>query len=144
MAKRAHEQISIQAAPQACFDALTEYDTFPEWQEAVRSCQVITRGADGRGEEVAFEIDAKVKSISYRLRYRYEEPHHIGWDYLEGDVKSIDGEYTFEDNGDGTTLATYDLLIDPGVWVPGPVAKMLNEQVMRRSMEDLKRRVEGG
>jgi len=46
--------------------------------------------------------------------------------------------------GDGTTLATYSLRIDPGVWMPGPLAKALNDQVMRRSVEDLKARVEDG
>jgi uncharacterized membrane protein len=142
--KRAEQQIVIEGPPQACFDALTDYDTFAEWQEAVKSCQVISRDSHGRGKEVELEVDAKVKSINYRLEYHYEEPHLITWDYLDGDVKEIEGEYVFEDRGDGTTLATYTLHIDPGVWVPGKIAKMLNEHVMKRSMEDLKRRVETG
>lgn len=140
--KHVEKQIAIDATPQACFDALTAYETFTEWQDAVISCEVITRDDEGRGKEVAFEVDAKAKKVHYRLEYKYEEPHWIGWDYLEGDVKSIDGEYTFEDNGDGTTLATYSLAIDPGVWVPGPLQKVLSEQVMRGNMEDLKQRVE--
>lgn len=140
--KKAEQQVVIDGSPQQCFDALTDYETFTDWQDAVKSCEVISRDERGRGEEVAFEVDAKVKTISYRLRYSYEEPHLITWDYLDGDVKALDGEYVFEDQGDGTTLATYVLKIDPGVWVPGPVAKLLNEQVMKGSMEDLKRRVE--
>lgn len=142
--KKAQQQVVIEGTPQDCFDALTEYETFPEWQSAVKSSEVVTRDGDGRGKEVVFEIDAKVKSISYRLSYTYEEPHLITWDYLDGDVKAIDGEYVFEDQTDGTTLATCTLHIDPGVWVPGPVAKVLNEQVMEGSMDDLKRRVEAG
>lgn len=142
--KKAQQQVVIEGTPQDCFDALTEYETFPEWQSAVKSSEVVTRDGDGRGKEVVFEIDAKVKSISYRLSYTYEEPHLITWDYLDGDVKEIDGEYVFEDQADGTTLATYTLHIDPGVWVPGPVANVLNEQVMKGSMDDLKRRVESG
>jgi uncharacterized membrane protein len=140
--KKAEQQIVIQGTPQQCFDALTDYETFVEWQDAVKSCEVISRDEQRRGKEVAFEVDAKVKTISYRLSYRYEEPHLITWDYLEGDVKAVDGEYVFEDRGDGTTLATYTLRIDPGVWLPGPVQRVLNERVMRGSMEDLKRRVE--
>jgi uncharacterized membrane protein len=140
--RRAERQIVIAGTPQACFDAITDYDTFPDWQDAVKSCEVVSRDENGRGREVAFEVDAKVKSISYRLSYSYEEPHHITWDYLEGDVSEIDGEYVFEDRGDGTTLATYTLYIDPGIWIPAKLAKLLNEQVMKGSMEDLKRRVE--
>jgi uncharacterized membrane protein len=140
--KRGKQQAVIHAAPQACFDAITDYETFPDWQDAVRSVEVVSRYPDGRGREVAFEVDARVKSIAYRLEYSYDEPHRVTWDYLEGDVKDIDGEYLFDDQGDGTTLATYAVALDAGVWLPGPVAKVLNNQVMKRSVEDLKRRVE--
>jgi uncharacterized membrane protein len=140
--KHAETQVVIDALPQACFDALTDYETFPEWQDAMQSVDVVTRYSDGRGREVAFEIDAKVKSVNYTLEYSYEEPHRITWDYIGGDVKDVDGEYVLEDRGDGTTLATYMLLLDAGVWLPPPLAKVLREQVMKRSMEELKRRVE--
>ena len=140
--KRARHQAVIDAAPQACFDAITDYETFPDWQDAVQSVEVVSRYDDGRGREVAFQIDAKVKKLGYRLEYSYEEPHRITWDFLDGDVKDIDGEYVFEDQGDGTTLATYEVALDPGVWMPGPVRKVLTGQVMKRSVDDLKRRVE--
>ena len=132
----------IDAKPSVCFDAITDYETFPEWQAAVKEVQVLSRDEDGRGRDVRFRIDAKVREVAYTLRYSYEPPHLISWDYLEGEVKSVDGEYVFEDQQDGTTLATYMLEIDPGVWLPGRVRKMVTDQVMRRSVEDLKRRVE--
>jgi ribosome-associated toxin RatA of RatAB toxin-antitoxin module len=142
--KRASQSAVVAGTPQQCFDAIVDYESFPDWQGAVKSVEVISRDRDGRGREVAFEIDAKVKSVRYTLAYSYEEPSRVTWDYLEGDVKDVDGEYTFEDQGDGTTLATYALAIDPGVWLPGKLQKVLNEQVMKGSVEDLKRRVEGG
>jgi ribosome-associated toxin RatA of RatAB toxin-antitoxin module len=132
----------IEAEPAACFEAITDYLTFPEWQAAVKEVQVLSRDQAGRGRDVSFQIDAKVRQVSYTLRYSYEEPRLITWDYLEGDVKSVDGEFVFEDQGDGSTVATYSLAIDPGVWLPGRVKKMLADQVMKRSVEDLKRRVE--
>jgi ribosome-associated toxin RatA of RatAB toxin-antitoxin module len=132
----------IEAEPALCFDEITDYETFPEWQAAVKEVEVLSRDSDGRGHDVRFVIDAKVRVVSYTLRYSYERPHLIKWDYVEGDVKSVDGEFVFEDQGDGTTLATYSLDIDPGVWLPRRVKKLLTEQVMKRSVEDLKRRVE--
>ena len=132
----------IDAEPAVCFEAITDYETFPDWQSAVKEVDVLSRDGDGRGRDVRFDIDAKVRHVSYTLRYSYEEPHLITWDYVEGDVKSVDGEFAFEDQGDGTTRATYSLKINPGVWLPGPVKKMLTDQVMKRSVEDLKRRVE--
>jgi uncharacterized membrane protein len=141
--KRAERQIVIDGLPKECFEALVDYESFPKWQQAVKSCEVLSRDRDGRGKEVTFKIDAKVKAISYTLDYHYEEPHLIGWDYVDGDVKEVDGELILEDRGDGTTLATYTLRLDPGVWLPGRVARLLNDRVMQGSMEDLKRRVEG-
>jgi ribosome-associated toxin RatA of RatAB toxin-antitoxin module len=132
----------IEAEPDVCFDAITDYETFPEWQAAVKEVDVLSVDDEGRGRDVRFHIDAKVRQVSYTLRYSYERPHLITWDYVEGDVKSVDGEFSFEDQGDGTTRATYSLDINPGVWLPGPVKKMLTDQVMKRSVEDLKRRVE--
>lgn len=140
--RRAERQITVDANPQQCFDALTDFESYPAWQRAVRACEVHSRDADGRGKRVSFEIDARVKAISYVLDYSYEAPHLITWDFVEGDVKDIDGEYVLEDRGDGTTLATYGLRIDSGVWLPGRVADVLNEHVMQRSVEDLKAYVE--
>jgi ribosome-associated toxin RatA of RatAB toxin-antitoxin module len=140
--KQASQQAVIDGSPQDCFDAITDYESFPDWQEAVQSVEVVSRYPDGLGREVAFEIDAKVKKIAYRLEYSYEPPLRVTWDYVEGDVKDIDGSFEFEDQGDGTTLAVYSVALDAGVWLPGPVAKVLNGQVMKRSVEDLKRRVE--
>jgi uncharacterized membrane protein len=140
--KHAEQQIVVEGSPQECFDALLDYESFPDWQRAVRSVEVVSRDRAGRGREVAFEIDAKVRTINYRLRYSYEPPHRIAWDYLGGDVKDVDGEFLLEDLGDGTTLATYSLALDAGVWLPGPIRKVLNDQVMKGSVEDLKKRVE--
>jgi uncharacterized membrane protein len=141
--RRAERQIVIEAPPRQCFDALLDYESFPEWQRAVKDTEVITRDSEGRGKQVAFEIDAKVRSIRYTLDYSYEEPHLVSWRYVDGDVRDVDGELVLEDQGDGTTLATYALRLDPGVWLPGRLATMLSEQVMQGAMEDLKRRVEG-
>lgn len=134
--------LPIDAEPAVCFDAITDYETFPEWQAAVKEVDVLSRDSAGRGRDVRFSIDAKVRVVSYTLRYSYERPRLVTWEYVGGDVKSVDGEFVFEAQGDGTTLATYSLDIDPGVWLPGRVKKMLSDQVMKRSVEDLKRRVE--
>ena len=142
-AKRAERQIVIERTPRECFDALLDFERYPEWQRAVKSVEVVSRDGEGRAREVNFEIDAKLRSIRYRLDYSYEEPHMLTWRYVDGDVKDVDGEFVLEDQGDGTTLATYALRLDPGGFLPGRVANMLSEQVMQGSMEDLKARVEG-
>ena len=48
----------IEAAPAVCFEAITEYETFPEWQSAVKEVDVLSRDQSGRGRDVRFVIDA--------------------------------------------------------------------------------------
>jgi ribosome-associated toxin RatA of RatAB toxin-antitoxin module len=140
--KQARQQARIAAPAQECFDAIADFDTYPEWQEAVQECEVLSRDETGRARRVRFTIDAKVKRVSYTLDYTYEEPHAVRWEFVEGDPKDLDGEFVFEEEADGTTLATYALRLDAGVWLPGPIAKILKDQVMKRAVDDLKRRVE--
>ena len=138
------QSAEIDAAPEACFDAIVDYETFPYWQEAVISAEVLDRYEDGLGKHVEVEVDARVRRVRYRLHYHYDRPNRVWWDFVEGEgVEHVEGEYTFEPS-DGGTLATYRLGIDPGVPIPGLIARRLNNGVMRRSVEDLKRRVEGG
>jgi uncharacterized membrane protein len=141
--RRAERQIIIEATPQQCFEAAVDYETFPDWQRAVRSCSVLTRDRSDRGERVEFEIDAKLRTIRYTLDYSYEEPHLVAWRYVDGDVRDVDGELVLEDTGDGTTLATYSLRIDAGAWLPARVSDVLTGQVMGGVLEDLKGHVEG-
>jgi len=82
-----------------------------------------------------------VLKVRYQLRHVYDEPRWIGSEYLGGNFRAFEGEY--ELTGDaGSTHVRFDLRIDPGVKVPRPAARMLNQAVMGRALEDLKSRVE--
>jgi ribosome-associated toxin RatA of RatAB toxin-antitoxin module len=131
----------VDATPQACFDALTDYERLPEWQGAVRSVEVLERDDSGRGSVVEFEVDARVKRVRYRLRQVYDEPHRLGSEYLGGDFRDFAGEWRFI-AVDGRTRVELDLSIDPGRLVPGPVRRAIADAVMRRALDDLKRYVE--
>jgi Polyketide cyclase / dehydrase and lipid transport len=81
--------------------------------------------------------------VTYRLHYHYDRPHRVWWEFIEGEgIEHVEGEYLLEPS-DGGTRATYKLGIDPGVPIPGIIAGRLHKGVMRRSVQDLKRRVEG-
>jgi hypothetical protein len=139
----AEQQLEIDATQEACFAAIVDFETYPEWQTAVLDTEVIDRYEDGLGRRVRLKVDAKLRTVTYVLHYHYNRPRKLWWDFVEGDgVKHIEGEYVFEEAGDGTR-ATYKLGVDVGIPVPGPIARRLNEEVMRRSIEDLKVRAEG-
>jgi ribosome-associated toxin RatA of RatAB toxin-antitoxin module len=132
----------IDASPQACFDALTDYERLPDWQEAVRDAHVLERDGQGRGAVVEYEVDALVKTVRYRLRQVYDEPRLVGSEYLGGDFRDFAGEWRFEPIDGGRTRAELDLRIDPGRLVPRPLRAAIGDAVMRRSLRDLKRYVE--
>ena len=133
----------IAAAPQRCYDALADFERLPEWQGAVRSAEVLERDAQGRGTVVAYEIDAKVKRVRYRLRQVHEPPHRLGSEYLDGDFREFAGEWRFVGIGNGRTRAELELRIDPGRFVPAPLRGAISDAVMRRALGDLKAHLEG-
>ena len=139
---RGEQAAEVEASPDACFEAIVDYESFPEWQHAVARAEVLERYPDGLGKVVEFDVDARFRLVTYRLRYHYERPARVWWDFVEGrGVEHVDGEFLFEPAGE-RTLATYKLGIDAGVPIPGLIARRLNDQVMKRSVQDLKREAE--
>ena len=132
------------AAPiETCFDAIADYESFPSWQDAVDSVEVMDRTKDGLGHNVHLFVDAKVRKIDYVLAYSYDRPTKITWDFVEGNgMRDMDGTYSFEELGPERTRATYNLGADPAIPVPGMVMRRTHKQLVKRSVEDLKREAE--
>jgi len=131
---------TIAATPQQCFDALVDYDRLPDWQNGLRSATVVE--AFPNGHVVDYELDAKVKTVRYRLRLTYDEPAAIDSRYLSGDFKQLEAGWRFSDRGNGTTDAELAIDLDPGRFVPGPVRSAVQRFVMAGAMRDLKRHLE--
>ncbi|MEA2128683.1 MAG: hypothetical protein QOJ85_1574 [Solirubrobacteraceae bacterium] len=132
----------IHTTPQACFDALTDFEHLPEWQAAICSVRVLERDARGRGAVVEYVVDARFKKVRYRLRQIYDEPARLASEYLEGDFRDFCGEWRFAPTGDGATHAELDLRIDPGRFVPAIVRSAIADAVMRSALRDLKAHLE--
>jgi ribosome-associated toxin RatA of RatAB toxin-antitoxin module len=134
--------IRIKASPQACFDALTDFERLPTWQGAVREARVLERDDVGRGSVVAYEIDAGVRRLRYTLAQDYDEPHRLGSRYLGGDFRDFRGGWHLLADGSFGTRAELDVRIDPGRLVPGPVRNLISRAVVQRALRDLKTHLE--
>ena len=132
------QKAEIDATPERCFEVLTDYERLPEWQGAVRSARVLERDEQGRGSVVEYEVDARIKTVRYRLKQVYDAPHRLASESLGGDFRDFAGEWRFKPTKDGRTSAELDLKIDPGRFVPGPVRKAIADAVMKRALKDLK------
>jgi ribosome-associated toxin RatA of RatAB toxin-antitoxin module len=132
----------IEASPQRCFDALTDYESLPQWQGVVCDVRVLERDDEGRGTVVEYVVDARLRKVRYRLRQIYDEPRRLASEYLGGDFRDFCGEWRFKSVGEDRTRAELDLRLDPGRLVPRLVRKAVAEAVMRRALRDLKTHVE--
>lgn len=142
MASASHVE-RISATCDRCFAAITDFESYPEWQTAVESVDVRSRDAEGRGHEVEFVIDLKLRRVRYSLIYCYTEPTEVRWRYARGDVKDVTGSYSFRETATpGLIEAQYVLEVDFGFPVPAPIRNRLQREVMRRSVRELKTRVE--
>jgi ribosome-associated toxin RatA of RatAB toxin-antitoxin module len=124
-------------------EALTDFETYPEWQAVVTQCEVLERDAEGRGSLVRMKIDAKARKLEYIVRYSYNLPHSLSWAQVSGDLKENTGAYTFAPRDDGATEVTLDIVVETGFFVPGPMMKLIRDQSLKNAMRELKNRVGG-
>lgn len=106
--------VEVQTSAARCYEIAAHLERAHEWQPGLREVEVLERDAEGRALVVATEVDAKVKVIRARLRFAYSPTDHIGWVQDEGDLRSLDGSWRFEELGGGRARATYALAADPG------------------------------
>ena len=134
---------TVNAPVDKIVEALTSFETFPEWQGAVMECEVLERDDEGRGSLVRMKVDAKVRKVEYVVRYSYDLPSSLSWEQVSGDLKENTGKYTFVSRDDGSTDVTVDIVAEVGFFVPGPMKKLIREQSLTNSIRELKRRVGG-
>lgn len=133
------KSVTINASPRQCYDALCQFESYPQWQSAVQSVQVLAKYPDGRAKDVEVVVHAVVKKIRYVLRYQYDDARHrLSWTYVDGDVRNAEGWYQFKEMGGDKTEATCQMGVDPGFWVPKMIRNTLTEVTLTKSMEELK------
>lgn len=137
----------IAAPKERCYEIAADLDTIDEWQEGVVGVNVLERDAEGRGILAEISSDAKVRTVTARVRFTHDPPDRLSWVQEKGDLKSLVGSWTFEEH-DGITTATYSLEIDPGrvlgMLVRGPVEGRVRAIMVDARPEQLKRYAEGG
>ena len=138
-------QLEVTAPAQACLDALLDVEHLPSWQRALRSATTLERDAGGHPTLVEYAVDARVRTVRYRIRQTiHHDPLRLVSEYAGGDFRDFAGEWRFEPLSDERTCVILDLHIDPGRLVPGPIRSLIADAVMRSALEDLKGHLERG
>lgn len=143
MAERVKDSIDIKASAEEILEVATDFEAYPDWNANIKKVEVREEDEDGWATQVWYEVDAKVKTISYTLEYDYSNvPESFSWNLLEGDVKSLSGSYAFDEFEDVTDV-TYEMAIEPGFPIPGFMKRQAEKQIISGALKDLKKRVEG-
>jgi uncharacterized membrane protein len=143
---RGERIVEIEAPVERCYAIAADLESSPRWQGSLRSVDVLERDAERRPVLVETESDAKVKSVRARLRFSYEPGQRIHWVQEEGDMKSLEGSWHFQDLGGGRTRATYALAADPGrmlgMLLRGPAENKVRDFLVGGAAEGLKAHAE--
>ena len=142
MADSVKDSIDIEASTEEILEVLLDFEAYPDWNPAIKQTEIVETDEEGRGTQVWFEVDAKIKKLQYTLAYDYSDaPESFSWELLEGDVKELTGSYVF-DEFDDVTDVSYETAIDPGFKIPGPLKRQGEKQIVKGALQDLKKRVE--
>jgi ribosome-associated toxin RatA of RatAB toxin-antitoxin module len=144
MPEHAEGSIDVYATPREILEAISDFESYPDWVGNLEDVQVLKRDRRGRGSVVAFRLRTPLLAAAYTLAYRYA-PRDAGvsWSYCEGTLEDLSGSYDLEPLDEGTRV-TYRLDVELGMPLPGLVKRQAAKQIVRSALNDLKRRVEAG
>ena len=143
MAHHGTSSIDVDATAEELMAIVADLESYPDWLPDVKAVEVLESDSDGRPTAAAMTVDVTVREVSYTLEYEYDGLERMSWvSRPGGDVKHIEGSYTFEINDDGGTTVVYDLAIDPGFPVPGFLLKRAAKAITSAALDGLKARAE--
>jgi uncharacterized membrane protein len=144
MPPEAAQEVTVEIdAPQGeCFEAILDFERYPEWSTAVTKARILERDKQGVGKVVEFLIDARVKTIRYVLEYSYKKPSQLTWKSIDGDIESVEGAYRFRKLGADRTEASCRQEITLGFWLPGPLRRLAERTALAQSVNEFKAHAE--
>jgi len=138
----------IDAPIERVYEVAADIEHSPAWQPEIKDAEVVQRDGDGRQVVVDMETDAKVRTLHSRLRFDYDEPRGLHWTQENGDLKAVQGSWSFEELDDGRTRATYWMEVDLGrmlgMVIRGPLVGVLKGALVESMPGKLKGFVENG
>lgn len=142
----ASRTVEIEAPKSECYAIIADLPSTPEWQESMKSLDVLETDSEDQASLVEIKSDAKVRDLTSRIAFEYQPEDGMTWEQKKGDLKWMKGSWTLEDLGEGRTRATYALKGDTGrmlgLLIKGPVQDKLKEWLTKDAAEGLKARAE--
>jgi carbon monoxide dehydrogenase subunit G len=138
----------IDAPIERVWELIADVESAPSWQGGLKAVHALERDDEGRATLCESETDGKVRTIKTTVRFSYDPPARLSWVQVKGELKSLDGNWSLDDLGDGRTRATYSLEADLGrmlgMVIRGPLLDMLRGMLVNARAGELKRQIEAG
>jgi uncharacterized membrane protein len=140
--------IDIAAPPEVVFQVVTDCDLAPKMVTSLKSCRILKRDPAGRWD-VREQVSKMTLLPSVRNVFRsdYEQPNHVSFHRVDGDLRVYDGDWWIEPV-EGGSRVTYESRISTPFRVPGPLARWGMRMQVPQALLALRReclaRVEGG
>ena len=143
MADKTTQSIVIDAPAARVMDVIADFEAYPQWTNAVKSVDVLERGADGRGAHVRFDLDAGIVKDTYELTYTWAaDGSAVSWSLVKGQMqKAQEGSYTLREQG-GSTEVRYSLAVDLAIPMIGMFKRKAEKVITDTALKELKKRVE--
>ena len=142
MAFQVKDTIDIEGTTEDILAVACDFESYPQWNDEVKNVEILETDDDGRATQVAWKVDARIKTVGYVLEYDYSAlPDSYSWQLVEGDVKQLNGTYSFDEFDDVTDVG-YELTLDPGFPVPGLLRRQGERRLKEAALDELKKRVE--
>jgi uncharacterized membrane protein len=145
---KASSTVEVDAPVSRCYEIISDLENTPNWQEAMVSAKVLETDSEGRPELVEIKSDAKVRTVTSRIAFKYQPETGMTWEQKKGDMKWMTGSWVLEDLGDDRTRAVYALEADTGrmlgLLLKGPVEDKVKAWLTNDATAGLKKYAEAG
>ena len=142
MAEQTTSSIIVNASPAQVMAVIADFEAYPEWAQGMKQAKVVEEGADGRAEQVHFELEAAPIKDSYTLAYDWQGDSAVQWNLVEGRMlKAMEGAYELRPSGEGTEV-TYRLAVEVSIPMIGMLRRKAEKVIIDTALKGLKKRVE--
>lgn len=145
MAEHTSSNITIDAAPAAVMEVISDFSRYPEWTDEVKEAEVLSRDGAGRAEQVRLLLDAGAIKDEHTLAYEWVGDHEVRWSLVKSQMlRALDGVYRLAPAGGERTEVTYQLTVDVKIPMLGMIKRKAEKVIIDRALSGLKKRVESG
>ena len=133
----------ITAPAELLWDVAVDVERYPEWAADVKSVTVDARDDEGRPARATFTVGSFGLSSTYTVEYTYDAPRSFSWALLQSnEMRRLDGEYQFDDRGDGTVEVTYTLTVDLKIPMIGMLKRKAERTIIGHALDGLRKEAE--